>query len=232
MLVGVGLRLAVGMLVAVRVAVPFGAGVFVAAGVGGAGTHPALPSAAQTSPQAKPLPPSTVKQSVCPLQLQHIGVCARATEAIQHHHCTGQISHSTAPFSVPADRRRSSLRGPGSRHRTHSVSVRRPGLANLAGQFGILRPNTMLSQQRPRRICKSCHKVRAPLAPAKGAVKASPFRILPIWSCASPPRALRDSMEDGCARVIARSRARERRELRQVRKEAAVPTPSLCRGEA
>src|SRR5258705_7473510 len=32
--------------------------------------------------------------------------------------------------------------------------------------------------------------------------------------------------------VVARSRARERRELRQVRKEAAVPTSSLCRGGA
>jgi len=31
--------------------------------------------------------------------------------------------------------------------------------------------------------------------------------------------------------VIARSHARERRELRQVRKEAAVPKASLCRGE-
>ena len=32
--------------------------------------------------------------------------------------------------------------------------------------------------------------------------------------------------------VVARSRARKRRELRQVRKEAAVPTPFLCRGGA
>jgi hypothetical protein len=38
--------------------------------------------------------------------------------------------------------------------------------------------------------------------------------------------------EEGRARVIARSCARESREPRQVRKEAAVPTNSLCRGEA